>query len=71
MGWSAGQIEATFAYDCPISDEVTELVGIVETEVLADFTSNVSTHFELVHLPASQDRREVAREWWAFLRHEA
>jgi hypothetical protein len=71
VGWSNGTIEATFVYDCPITDDITELVAIVETEVLADFPPGISTQFELVHMPRSEDRREAAREWWAYLRHEA
>ncbi|MCW2498019.1 hypothetical protein [Jatrophihabitans sp.] len=71
VGWSGGRIDTTFVYDSPISSEMVELVGVVEAEMLADFPSGTETRFDLVHIPRTEDRRDAAREWWAYLRREA
>ena len=69
VGWETGEIHARFVYQAPIAPDRPEIVSEVETYVLADFTPEVRTEFEVEPEFGDNARTFAPGEaWWAYVR---
>lgn len=69
VSWNSHEIRARFIYDAIVED-TRELVGEIETLVLADFPDDVMTRFHVELTPAPGERVLGDNEVWVYLRRE-
>lgn len=70
VSWEERSIRGRFIYDSYAGDNA-ELVGEIETEVLADFDRNVATHFVVEEAAPPATLTLGVGEVWVYMRREA
>lgn len=68
MGWEGDVGSAWFIFDRAPRDEERELVGDVETEVIADFGEGAVFHFVADFDAEGKLALRAGEDWWAFRR---
>jgi hypothetical protein len=70
VGWSQRIVRVRFLYDHSPTDADREVVGEVETDVVADLPVGIPTEFTADFVPEGKPALSPEEGWWAYMRRE-
>lgn len=72
MGWDPSDLtmRARFVFDRPVTDDDWETVWLVETEIIADSLSEMTTEFTAEFSSSRPLTHRPGETWWAYVRQE-